>query len=134
MLALINRTRAAAGLTALTMTPGLVACAAAHNLRMADDGEVSHQAKGEPPLGARETAAGIAWTACGENVGMGGPVAATDAAIAEMAITLTQGMINERPPKDGHRLTILSSKYTHVGIAVYRDSSDTVWLTQDFSD
>jgi Cysteine-rich secretory protein family len=42
-------------------------------------------------------------------------------------------MINERPPDDGHRLNILSSKFTHIGIAVYRDGSGTVWLTQDFS-
>jgi len=36
-------------------------------------------------------------------------------------------------PDDGHRLNILSSTFTHIGIAVYRDSSGTVWLTQDFS-
>ena len=25
------------------------------------------------------------------------------------------------------------TSFTHIGIAVYRDSSGTVWLTQDFS-
>jgi len=54
-------------------------------------------------------------------------------AIAEMVVSLTQAMINERPPDDGHRLNIMSSKFTRVGIAVYRDGSGTVWLTQDFS-
>ncbi|MGP0027012.1 MAG: hypothetical protein ACLPKE_27195 [Streptosporangiaceae bacterium] len=29
--------------------------------------------------------------------------------------------------RDGHR------SFTHIGIAVYLDSSGTVWLTQDFS-
>ena len=33
----------------------------------------------------------------------------------------------------GHRLNILSSAFRHVGIAVYLDSSGTVWMTQDFS-
>jgi uncharacterized protein YkwD len=42
-------------------------------------------------------------------------------------------MLDEKPPDDGHRLNILSSAFTHIGIAVYRDSSGTVWLTQDFS-
>jgi hypothetical protein len=42
-------------------------------------------------------------------------------------------MLNERPPDDGHRLNILSTTFTHIGIAVYRDSSRTVWLTRDFS-
>jgi uncharacterized protein YkwD len=60
-------------------------------------------------------------------------VAGTTAAIAQMAVGLTQSMLNEQPPDDGHRLNILSSTFTHIGIAVYRDGSGTVWLTQDFS-
>jgi uncharacterized protein YkwD len=42
-------------------------------------------------------------------------------------------MLNEKPPDDGHRLNILSSSFAPIGIAVYRSSSGTVWLTQDFS-
>jgi uncharacterized protein YkwD len=94
---------------------------------------LSHQCPGEPGLGARETAAGVHWTAAGENIGEGGPVADTTAAIAQMAVGLTQSMLNEKPPDDGHRRNILSSSFTHIGIAVFRDSSGTVWLTQDFS-
>jgi len=78
-------------------------------------------------------AAGVHWTAAGENIGEGGPVADTTAAIAQMAVGLTQSMLNEKPPDDGHRRNILSSSFTHIGIAVFRDSSGTVWLTQDFS-
>ena len=58
---------------------------------------------------------------------------ANSAAIAKMAVALTQDMLNEKPPDDGHRRNILSSSFTHIGIAVVRDSSGTVWLTQDFS-
>jgi len=133
VLALINQARSAAGLPALTITSGLETSSSQHNLLMADGCGLSHQCPGEAPLGDRETAAGVDWTSAGENIGEGGPVADTDAAIAQMAVGLTQSMLNEQPPDDGHRLNILSSSYTHIGIAVYRDSSGTVWLTQDFS-
>ncbi|HEY5395454.1 MAG TPA: CAP domain-containing protein [Trebonia sp.] len=133
VLALINQARATAGLPALTVTSGLETTSSAHNLLMADGCGLSHQCPGEPAIGARETAAGIDWTAAGENIGEGGPVSDTTAAIASMAVGLTQSMLNEQPPNDGHRLNILSTSFTHIGIAVYRDSSGTVWLTQDFS-
>jgi uncharacterized protein YkwD len=133
VLALINQARATAGLPALTITTGLETTSSAHNLLMADGCGLSHQCPGEPAIGARETAAGIDWTAAGENIGEGGPVSDTSAAIASMAVGLTQSMLNEQPPNDGHRLNILSTSFTHIGIAVYRDSSGTVWLTQDFS-
>jgi uncharacterized protein YkwD len=133
VLALINQARAAAMLPALTITAGLETTSSAHNLLMADGCGLSHQCPGEPPIGTRETDAGIDWTAAGENIGEGGPVADTTAAIASMAVGLTQSMLNEQPPNDGHRLNILSTTFTHIGIAVYRDSSGTVWLTQDFS-
>jgi uncharacterized protein YkwD len=133
VLALINQARAAAGLPPLTVIAGLVASASAHNLRMAGGCGLSHQCPGEPGLGARETAAGVVWTVAGENIGEEGPVPDTTAAIAQTAVSLTQDMLNETPPNDGHRLNILSASFTHVGIAVYRDSSGTVWLTQDFA-
>ena len=133
VLALINQARSAAGLPPLTITAGLDSSASAHNLTMAGGCGLSHQCPAEPDLGARETAAGVIWSACGENIGEGGPVADTNAAIAQMAVGLTQDMLNEQPPNDGHRRNILSSSFTHIGIAIYLDSSGTVWLTQDFS-
>jgi uncharacterized protein YkwD len=133
VLALINQARATAGLSALTVTAGLESSSAAHNQRMAGGCGLSHQCPGEASLGPRETAAGVIWTAAGENIGDGGPVGDTSAAIAQLAVSLTQSMLNEQPPDDGHRMNILSSTFTHIGIAVYRDSKGTVWLTQDFS-
>ena len=133
VLAVIDAARSAAGLPALTISVGLDRTASAHNALMAGGCGLSHQCPGEPDLGARETAAGIRWTAAGENIGEGGPVAVTTAAITQMAVTLTQDMLNEQPPNDGHRKNILSTSFAHIGIAVYRDSSGTVWLTQDFS-
>ena len=133
VLALINQARAAAGLSALTVTSGLETSSSAHNALMAAGCGLSHQCPGEAAIGARETAAGVGWTACGENIGEGGPVSGTAAAIAQMAVGLTRSMLDEQPPNDGHRMNILSTSYTHAGIAVYRDGSGTVWLTQDFS-
>jgi uncharacterized protein YkwD len=133
VLALINQARSAAGLPPLTVTAGLEASSSAHNLLMADGCGLTHQCPDEPAIGARETAAGVDWTAAGENIGDGGPVPDTTAGMAQMAVGLTQDMLNEQPPDDGHRLNILSTTFTHIGIAVYRDSSGTVWLTQDFS-
>jgi uncharacterized protein YkwD len=133
VLATINQARAKSGLPAYTVTGGLDVSAGKHNLLMAGGCGLSHQCPGEPSLGDRETAAGVHWTAAGENIGEGGPIADTAAAIAEMAVTLTNDMLNEKPPNDGHRLNLLSSTFTHTGIAVYRDSRGTVWLTQDFS-
>ena len=133
VLAVINQARAQAGLPAYTISSGLDTSAGRHNAVMAGGCGLSHQCPGEPDLGARETAAGVAWTAAGENIGEGGPVADTGAAITQMAVGLTQSMLAEKPPDDGHRRSILSSAFTHVGIAVYRDSSGTVWMTQDFS-
>jgi uncharacterized protein YkwD len=133
VLSLINQARASAGLPALTILSGLETSSSAHNMTMAGGCGLSHQCPGEPALGDRETAAGVHWTAAGENIGEGGPVADTSSAVAQMAVGITQSMLDEKPPNDGHRQNILSSTFTHVGIAVYRDSSGTVWLTQDFS-
>ena len=133
VLALINQARAQQGLPAYTLSSGLINSATAHNQVMASGCGLSHQCPGEADLGDRETAAGVHWSSAGENIGEGGPQSDTNSAIAQMAVGLTQDMINEQPPNDGHRLNILSSSFHHIGIAVYRDSSGTVWMTQDFS-
>jgi uncharacterized protein YkwD len=133
VLQVINKARAQAGLPGYTITAGLTTSSGKHNALMVGGCGLSHQCPGEPSLGARETAAGVSWTSAGENIGEGGPVANSEAAIAQMAVELTTDMLNERPPDDGHRLNILSSAFRHIGIAVTRDSHGTVWMTQDFS-
>lgn len=133
MLAVINTARAEAGLPAYTLPGGLQNSARRHNLLMAGGCGLSHQCAGEPALGARETAAGVQWTAAGENIGEGGPVADTTAAISQLAVALTRDMLNEKPPEDGHRLNLLSSTFTGIGITVYRAGNGTVWMTQDFA-
>lgn len=134
VLAQINRARAQAGLPAYTITRGLTRSAVAHNQAMVGGCGLSHQCAGEDELGARETAAAVRWTSVGENVAEGGPVADTDPAIAQMAAGLNQDMLDEAPPDDGHRRNMLSRSFRHIGIAIHRDRSGTVWMTQDFSD
>jgi RNA polymerase sigma factor (sigma-70 family) len=133
VLQVINQARAQAGLPPLTLTSGLNKSAAAHTQVMMSGCGLSHQCPGEAGLGDRETAAGVHWSSAGENIGEGGPVSNTDAAIASMAVGLTNSMLAEKPPNDGHRKNILSSSFTHIGISVVRDSNGTVWMTQDFS-
>ena len=134
VLAVINQARAGQGLAPLTISAGLTKSAGAHTSVMASGCGLSHQCPGEAALGDRETAAGVSWSAAGENIGDGGPVSDTNAAIASMAVGLTNSMLAEQPPDDGHRRNILSTDYHHIGISVFRDSSGTVWMTQDFSD
>jgi len=133
VLTLINRARAEAGLPGYTTTDGLHRSARRHNELMAAGCGLSHQCPGEPPLGERESAAGVHWSSAGENIGEGGPVPGSPSAIAQMALVLTKDMLRERPPDDGHRRNLLSSAFRHVGIAIFRDRHGTVWMTQDFS-
>lgn len=134
VLAVINQARAAQGVAPLQMLAGLQTSADAHNHTMAAGCGLQHQCPGEPAFGARENAAGVQWTTAGENIGEGGPVADTTAAIADMAVGLTNSMLAEQPPNDGHRRNILNPAFHHIGIELLRDSSGTVWMTQDFSD
>jgi uncharacterized protein YkwD len=133
VLAVINQARGQAGLPPYAISAGLDTSAERHTMLMASGCGLQHQCPGEADLGTRISAAGVAWSAVGENIGEGGPEPGTGAAISQMAVDLTQSMLAERPPDDGHRLNILSSTYHFVGIYVFRDSSGTVWMTQDFS-
>jgi uncharacterized protein YkwD len=134
VLALINDTRAKAGLAPLTIDPALVVAADRHTRAMMSNGcGLSHQCPGESGLGERITAAGVKWSSVAENIGMGGPVKDTVDAISKMALGLTQGMIDEKPPNDGHRKNILSDSSTRIGIVVIRDAKGTVWMTHDFA-
>jgi RNA polymerase sigma factor (sigma-70 family) len=133
VLAVINQARAQQGLSPLTLSNGLNSSSAAHNQVMASGCGLSHDCPGEPQLGDRESAAGVQWTSAGENIGTGGPVSDDTSGIAGMAVGLTRSMLAEQPPNDGHRKNILSPDFHHIGIAVMRDSSGNVWLTQDFS-
>jgi len=71
---------------------------------------LTHRGPGEPAVAARESVAGVDPAGAGENIGDGGPVPDTTAAMAQMALTSTQDMPGEQPPGDGHRLNISSAR------------------------
>lgn len=129
----INAARAEAGLAPLAMSEGLIRSAEAHTQLMASGCGMEHQCPGEASLGDRISAQSVSWSSAGENIGYGGPVADTDEAIAGVGLQLTDAMLAETPPNDGHRRNILSTSFRYVGISLFRDTSGTVWMTQDFT-
>lgn len=133
VLAQINKVRAANGAKALTMNTQLVAAARQHNLTMAGGCGLSHQCSGEGNVGVRISAQGLKWNAYAENIGYGSTTAATDAAHTATATRITQSMIDEVAPNDGHRKNILNPSLGQIGIDLYRDAKGTLWMTQDFS-
>jgi uncharacterized protein YkwD len=95
---------------------------------MAAANQLSHQLPGEPDLGARETNAGVQWSAAGENIGWSSEMT------VDGALGLEASMLAETPPNDGHRRNILSSTFTDVGVDVYLDQAHgRLWLTEDFA-
>ncbi|HWF57900.1 MAG TPA: CAP domain-containing protein [Candidatus Dormibacteraeota bacterium] len=126
--AAINTSRAAAGLPPLLWSAGLSRSAHLHNLAMAAANQMSHQLPGEAPLGNRISAQGVGWTWAGENI------AVTSNLSTAGALGIEQGMVSETPPNDEHRLNILTTYGTMVGVDVVFDSiHHLLWLTEDFA-
>jgi uncharacterized protein YkwD len=127
----INAARAANGLPAYAFSATLSKASAAHNALMVGSCGLSHQCPGEAGLGDRFTAAGVSWTSAGENIGQGN---AQDnaASITQAANGLTDLMLAEVAPNDGHRKNLLNAGFKHIGLAVTRGGDGRVWVTQDF--
>jgi uncharacterized protein YkwD len=129
VLAHINAARTAAGLSAYTFDAQLSKASALHNQKMIAGCGLSHQCPGEQGIGARFI--GVPWTFAAENIGFGSS-GASDDAIISAANGLTDSMLAEKPPNDGHRQNLLSDKLKKIGLSVVRDSSGKTWMTQDF--
>lgn len=128
----INQDRAANGLAPLAWEPRLERSAYQHNLVMAAGCGLMHQCPNEPDLGTRISKQGVQWQTVGENIGEGGPVSSNDAAW-NMVLMLHHGMMAEKPPDDGHRRNLLSKDFHRIGISIYIDAHQTLWLTEDFA-
>ena len=131
-LAHINAARAAAGLSTYVLDANLTRAAEAHTALMAGGCGLSHQCPGEAGLGERFTAAGVKWNSAGENVGQGN-ASTNPASILAAANGLTDLMLAEVPPNDGHRKNLLNPGFKRIGLAVTRGADGRVWLTQDFA-
>ena len=128
----INQDRAANNLPALAWEPRLEQSARLHDLVMAGGCGLAHQCPNEAGLGTRISNQGVQWQTVGENIGEGGPVYTTTDAW-NMVLLIHNGMMGEKPPDDGHRRNLLSKDFHRLGISIYIDSHNTLWLTEDFA-
>jgi len=131
VLAHINAARADAGLSALTLDANLSKASAKHNQLMIGGCGLEHQCPGESGLGDRFTAQGVRWSSAGENIGFGSS-GSSDTAIIQAANGLTDSMLAEKPPNDGHRKNLLNTGFKRIGLSIVRDSKGVTWMTQDF--
>jgi uncharacterized protein YkwD len=127
----INAARAEEGLPALRLDSSLSKASALHNQLMIGGCGLSHQCSGEGDIGKRFSAQGVDWRTAGENIGFGSADSGTSA-IVRAANGLTDSMLAEVPPEDGHRKNLLSKSFTRIGLSVVRDGKGIVWMTQDF--
>jgi uncharacterized protein YkwD len=127
MLGLLNQERHSHGKRPLKMVSKLRLSAHRHNLRMAAANTMSHQLPGEAFFATRISNTGYRWRAAGENIGWN-----SDLTLRGL-LTLEREMYHEVPPNDGHRVNILSTNFSQVGIDVYYDKKHhKIWFTQDF--
>jgi uncharacterized protein YkwD len=112
-LELVNRERASAGLTALTLDDEAARIAADWSPRMAADGALSHNRDYLSEASLRRLDA----TLLGENV-----------AFAE-SLEEIHGLFMKSAP---HRANILKADFRQIGIAAVRTASGSIYLTQDF--
>ena len=126
----INAARTRAGLRPFTLSTSLSKASALHNQRMIDGCGLQHECSGESGIGDRFSAQGVRWTAAGENIGFTSSGSSRSAVIAA-ANGLTDSMLAEKPPNDGHRKNLLSSTFTRIGLSVVHGGGRT-WMTQDF--
>lgn len=127
----INAARVDEGLSVLTLSTSLSKASALHNQLMINGCGLEHQCPGEKSIGPRFSAQGVQWSSAGENIGFGSS-GSGDADIIRAANGLTDSMLAEKPPNDGHRKNLLSTSFRRIGLSVVRDSKGITWMTQDF--
>ncbi len=125
----INAARADEGLAALKLDADLSKASTLHNQLMIDGCGLSHQCDGEAGIGDRFI--GVEFRTAGENIGFGSSKSGA-AAMIEAADGLTDSMLAEVAPNDGHRKNLLNKDFTRIGLSVVRDSEGRTWMTQDF--
>lgn len=131
VLAHINAARQDEGLSPYSLDDNLSKAAAVHNDLMIEGCGLSHQCNGEDGIGPRFSAQGVQWSSAGENIGFGNAGNNT-AQIVKAANGLTDSMLAEVPPEDGHRKNLLSKGFKRIGLSIVRDGDGRVWMTQDF--
>lgn len=115
--ALANQARVQAGVGRLDWDPALADAALQHCLRMAAEGQISHQYNGEPDLSTRTAQAGAHYSVIEENVAMG-----------PSADTIHEQWMHS----PGHRANLLSPDVDRVGIAVVA-ANGSLYAVADYS-
>ncbi|WP_030300388.1 CAP domain-containing protein [Streptomyces katrae] len=115
VVALVNKERAKAGCSALTVNAKLTDAALKHSQDMAAHANMSHTGSDGSDPGQRITRAGYSWTTYGENVAYGYTT-------PEQVMT---GWMNS----PGHRENILNCAFKEIGVALAQPNS---FWTQDF--
>ncbi|WP_433930258.1 CAP domain-containing protein [Sorangium cellulosum] len=114
LLRMMNAARASEGLPALARDPALAALARAHSEEMIKAKMVGHDVgSGDPAV--RLKAAGYKATIAGENVA---------------SSSTTEGAHRAIWASPSHRGNLLDRRYGRTGVAVVRDASGRVWVTQ----
>lgn len=117
LLARANQERAQVGAGRLQWDPALAAAALYHCRRMAAEGPIAHQYRGEPDLAARAGQAGAHFSLIEENV-----------AVGSTADTIHESWIHS----PGHRTNLLNPEVDRVGIAVVA-SRGVLYAVADYS-
>ena len=114
---LMNADRRANGLSDLKVSSAVTAVARSHAQDMVNRKFFSHSNPDGKTPSDRLKAAGISYSAVGENIAENTSVQAAETAFMNSS---------------GHRANILNSNYTTVGIGVAYDSAGNVYVVQDF--
>lgn len=113
-LALVNQTRAANGLRALSENAALDRIAAQHAAEMVAKNEIFHYYD----IGNRADAAGVHWTYIGENVGVGPDV---------------KSVHNAFMASPGHRQNVLYGAYNLIGVGTAVAKDGSVFVAHEFA-
>lgn len=114
---LMNADRRANGLSDLKVSAAVTAVARSHAQDMVGRNFFSHTNPDGKTPSDRLEAAGISYSAAGENIAKNTSVQAAETSFMNSS---------------GHRANILNSNYTTVGIGVAYDSAGNVYVVQDF--
>jgi uncharacterized protein YkwD len=100
----------------------LAEAARAHSEEMMRNGYFSHTALNGASPAQRMSAAGVRWTAFGENI-----------AACQTVTEAESVFMNEPRFEHNHRWNILNADYNRVGIGIVRAADGTIYITEDFA-